>query len=299
MRGKDDLMKGRINMIKGRINSFQSMGAVDGPGVRFVVFMQGCPLRCVYCHNPDTWGPGGEEYGVEEVLEKARRFRPYFGDDGGVTVSGGEPLTQWEFVSELFRRLKEEGFHTALDTSGTGGFRGVSGGENAAGGREEAGCASTRKAASPEDTREAVSPTNARETVCPEGARKVLKYTDLVLCDLKFSTEEEYRRYCGGRLTEVLSFLELTEQMRVPLWIRHVIVPGLTDGEESVSGIAEMAKRFANLKKVELLPFKKLCVSKYEALGIPFPLADYNECTNAKMKEVLGVIGLSSKSSKK
>jgi len=227
--------------MKGRINSFQSMGAVDGPGVRFVVFMQGCPLRCVYCHNPDTWSMEGPEYHVDEIFRKVLRCRPYFGAEGGATVSGGEPLLQWEFVSGLFRKLKEEGIHTALDTSGTGSM---------------------------------------------EGAREVLKYTDLVLCDLKFGTEEEYRRGCGGSLEQVLSFLALTEEKGIPLWIRHVVVPGLTDGEESVARIALTARRYANLKRIELLPFRKLCTVKYEAMHIPFPLADHPECTNETIEKL-------------
>jgi len=222
--------------MKGRVNSFQSMGAVDGPGIRFVVFMQGCPLRCGYCHNPDTWSLSGDEYSVDDVYQRILRCRPYFGEDGGVTVSGGEPLLQWEFVSELLRRLKEEGVHTALDTSGAGSIH---------------------------------------------GAEKVLKYTDLVLCDLKFSKEEDYLQYCNGSLDQVLTFLKLTEQMKVPLWIRHVVVPGLTDSDESISQITGLAKQYANLCKFELLPFRKLCIAKYEAMGIAFPFADYEECSES------------------
>lgn len=226
--------------MNGRINSFQSMGAVDGPGVRYVIFMQGCPLRCVYCHNPDTWSPEGEEYSVEEVYQRVLRYRSYFGEEGGVTVSGGEPLLQWEFVAELFRNLKKEGIHTALDTSGVGN---------------------------------------------PEGAKEVLKETDLVLCDLKFSTEADYLDYCRADMKQVLSFLKLTEEMKIPLWIRHVVVPGLTDSKESVLKIANMAKQYSNFKKLELLPFKKLCSTKYEALGISFPLAHCNECPDAVINE--------------
>lgn len=218
------------NQQAGRINSFQSMGAVDGPGIRYVVFMQGCPLRCIYCHNPETWSLEGQEYSVDEVFQRIKRYKPYFGEDGGVTVSGGEPLLQWEFVTELFRKLKEEGIHTALDTSGIGNLA---------------------------------------------GARKILEHTDLVLCDLKFRTEEDYRKYCKGSLEKALAFLKLTEQLQIPLWIRHVVVPGLTDSKESLLQIEKMAKQFSNFKKLELLPFKKLCISKYEALGIPFPLADH------------------------
>lgn len=232
----------------GVIHSFQSMGAVDGPGLRYLVFLQGCPLRCVYCHNPDTWAfdaPSALRVSAEQVVRQSLRYRTYFKNGGGVTVSGGEALCQWEFVAELFERLHAEGIHTALDTSGIGG-----------------GC----------------------------GARRVLEHTDLVICDIKFPTEELYREKCRGRLSEVLSFLRLTEEMNIPLWVRHVVVPGLTDGEENVRKVKELAKQFKNLEKIELLPFRKLCMAKYEELGIEFPLKDTEECTEGKIRELRGKI---------
>lgn len=219
--------------MKGRVHSFQSLGAVDGPGLRYVVFLQGCTLRCAYCHNPDTWGAGGEEYGVDEILARVERCRPYFSNGGGVTVSGGEPLLQWRFVAELFSRLRREGIRTALDTAGVGD---------------------------------------------PEGKREVLKYTDLVICDLKAATEEGYRSLCGGSLFEVSEFLALTETSGVPLWVRHVVVPGLTDGGEEVKAVAKMASKYKNLERLELLPFRKLCAAKYGALGLEFPFAGRPEC---------------------
>lgn len=216
----------------GRVHSFQSMGAVDGPGVRFVVFLQGCPLRCAYCHNPDTWDPqGGSAYTPEAVCEKIVRYRPYL-KHGGVTVSGGEPLLQAPFVAELFRLLRGQGLHTALDTSGTGNL---------------------------------------------EQARAVLAETDLVLCDLKFADARAYRAHCGASFEQVLQFLSLTEAMAVPLWVRHVVAPGLTDDFDQVREIARIARRFSNLEKLELLPFRKLCAEKYERMGIPFPLKDTPE----------------------
>lgn len=231
--------------MRGRIHSFQSLGAVDGPGLRFVVFLQGCTLRCAYCHNPDTWSPAGGEYSVEEVADKILRYKTYFAGNGGVTVSGGEPLMQWEFVSELFRRLHREGIHTALDTAGIGD---------------------------------------------PEGARKVLLHTDLVLCDVKFSNEEDYLRYCRGNMDAVLRFLRQTEDLQIPLWIRHVVVPNLTDGTEHILKIAEIAARFTNLQRLELLPFRKMCMTKYKAMGIAFPLSDYEECTDEKIQELYRII---------
>ncbi|HEX2986233.1 MAG TPA: pyruvate formate-lyase-activating protein [Caproiciproducens sp.] len=225
----------------GKIHSFQSLGAVDGPGLRFVVFLQGCNLRCAYCHNPDTWNGSGTEYSADEVCSKILRFRPYFGETGGVTVSGGEPLLQWEFVAELFRKLHKTGIHTALDTAGFGR---------------------------------------------PDGAREVLKHTDLVLCDLKFSDKENYRQYCGGRMQTALDFLKLTEELGVPLWIRHVVVPGLNDEKKQILKVAEIAAQYSNLKKMELLPFHKFCIPKYEAMGIDFPLKDYPECRPEEIQQL-------------
>ena len=245
-------------VIKGRIHSFQSLGAVDGPGLRFVVFLQGCPLRCMYCHNPDTWnGTGGTEYTVDEVVSKILRYRTYFGKDGGVTVSGGEALLQIKFVTELFRALKAEEIHTCLDTSGL-----------------------TRAGASAE-----ASSDRERDGVAfAETERRILdllSVTDLVICDIKFTTEKDYLSHTKGSLSSVLKFLSLTQAAGVPLWVRHVVVPGFTDSEEEVRAMVALARQYDNLRKIELLPFRKLCITKYEQLGIPFPCADIPECDEA------------------
>lgn len=231
-----------VSAVTGRVHSLQSLGAVDGPGLRAVVFLQGCPLRCVYCHNPDTWVVGGgERYTAQAIFEKVQRFRPYFGKSGGVTVSGGEPLLQGKFVAALFRLLRQEGIHTALDTSGMGSA---------------------------------------------ESTEAVLAQTDLVLCDLKFSTEADYQAHCGGSLQTVLAFLKRTEERGIPLWIRHVVVPGLTDNETHIRAIARMAKRFSNLEKLELLPFQTFCQVKYDTLGIPFPLQDCPPCPDETIQKL-------------
>lgn len=225
----------------GRISSFQSMGAVDGPGLRCVVFLQGCPLRCLYCHNPETWEPdGGQEITTDALAEKIDRFKNYI-KKGGVTVSGGEPLYQWEFTADLFHKLKEKGFHTALDTSGVGSIN---------------------------------------------GAEQVLKYTDLVICDIKFTDAADFKTYCGGILRQVYSFLELTRKMNVPLRIRQVIIPGINDTPESVLKLKEKASLYPNLEKIELLPFRKLCMSKYDDLGIDFKLKDTPECGKGIIEEL-------------
>lgn len=215
--------------MKGWVQSLQSLGAVDGPGVRFVIFLQGCPLRCAYCHNPETWQPGGgEEMDTDELVRKILRYRPYFGKEGGVTVSGGEPLMQPEFVAELFQKLYEEGIHTALDTSG------IVGGLN---------------------------------------AEMVLRHTDLALVDLKFTNAEDYRRYCKGDYHAVKAFLDLTERMEVPLWVRHVVIPGINDNAQDIRELQKQAKSYGNLEKLEWLPFHNMCKEKYDALGLFFPLA--------------------------
>lgn len=218
--------------MKGYIHSFESMGCADGPGVRFIAFFQGCPLRCAYCHNPDTWERGGQEYSAKEIVDKALRFLPYFGEEGGITVSGGEPLAQSKFLIELLKECKTAGLHTVIDTSCSAG---------------EADWA------------------------------EILQYTDLILADLKFATEEQYQAHCGGSLAQVLRFLKASEKAGVPLWIRHVVVPDLT--ETDLDQIIEIATRFKNLKRIELLPFRTLCKEKYENMGIPFPLADTPACS--------------------
>ncbi len=230
---------------KGRVHSFQSMGAVDGPGLRCVVFMQGCPLRCVYCHNPDTHSfDGGEGYTPEEMLQKILRFKSYI-KNGGVTVSGGEPLMQAEFVKELFTLLRENGIHTALDTSGIGNL---------------------------------------------EEAKELLSVTDLVLLDIKFLDRESYNKYCNGDFEQVLDFLKLTKEMGVPLWIRQVIVPGINNTEANIAALVEFLQGHENVKKIELLPFRKLCVPKYENLGIPFPLANTPEMPQSGIDKLYRLI---------
>ncbi len=228
-------------MIKGRIHSIQSLGAVDGPGLRSVVFFQGCPLRCVYCHNPDTWSfSQGTEVTSDDVVQKIKRFLPYI-KNGGVTLSGGECLSQPEFCLELLKKFKDMGIHTAIDTSG-------------------------------------ICDLNKTENL--------LKYTDLVICDIKFSSNEEYTENTKANLSKVTAFLDLTERLQIPLWIRHVVIPGLTDSQSSVKHILSIAGKYSNLEKIELLPFRKICIPKYESLGISFPLSNIPECSKEAIEEL-------------
>ena len=228
-------------MVKGRIHSVESMGLVDGPGIRVVVFMQGCALRCKYCHNPDTWSPnGGEEFTPEELVRKIERFKPYFErSGGGVTFSGGDPLRQPEFLLEALKLCKERGINTCIDTAGYG-----------FGEYDE-----------------------------------ILKYTDLVLFDIKDITREGYKNVTLMEIDESLNFLEAMKRNNTKMWIRHVVVPGLTDGEEHLRQLKEVVDKIPNVEKVELLPYHLLGVNKYEGMGINYPLDGVEAMDKELLKE--------------
>jgi pyruvate formate lyase activating enzyme len=226
----------------GRISALHAGGAVDGPGLRFVVFFQGCPLRCVYCHNPETWDVlGGTEMTASVVVKKALRYTGYFGENGGITLSGGEPLLQPEFVLDILHRCKEAGIHTTLDTSGS---------------------------------------------IIGQYTDEILSLCDLVLLDIKFSDAESYQINSGADFEKVLQFLDLLEEKQVDTWVREVIVPRLTDSEENLRRLHGLTKSKSCVKKVELLPFRKLCLEKYEQLGIPFPLTDTPELSENTLKKL-------------
>ena len=217
----------------GKIHSFQSLGTVDGPGVRSVIFMQGCPLRCVCCHNPDTWDfNGGQEVTVQELIDKVLRYKTYYGQNGGVTVSGGEPLIQSEFLTELFKGLKSHGLHTALDTSG---------------------CALDEK------------------------AKELIKHTDLVLLDFKYTNPTDYLKYTKMKMNDAQKFLDYLEEIKKPTWIRYVVIPGLNDHESAIEDIASLKAKYSCITNIEYLPFRKLCLEKYDEMEIEFPLKDTPE----------------------
>lgn len=232
-------------MIKGRIHSIETMGLVDGPGIRVVVFFQGCKLRCTYCHNPDTWNENtGTEYTVEEVVSKIKRFKSYFQTSGGgVTFSGGDPLRQPEFLLEVLKACKSEGIHTCLDTSGVG-----------FGDYEE-----------------------------------ILKYTDLVLYDVKHLTEKGYLELTGFKIDETNKFLEAVRKNQTKLWIRQVVLPGETDSDKYMEKLKEFVDSLDNVEKVELLPYHLLGKNKYENLGMKYrldgvPAMDKEVCKKLKEK---------------
>ena len=231
--------------MKGYVHSLQSLGTVDGPGVRSVVFLSGCPLRCIYCHNPDTWERQESQLtDATELAERLLRFYSFI-KNGGVTFSGGEPLLQAEFVTEVTQLLHNGGLHVAIDTCGA-----------------------------------------------PMGpaVERLIEVADLFLVDIKMTTEEDYKRHTGGSLAATVAFLDRLEEMGKDVWIRHVVVPGINDTKEDILRLAELIKGYRCIKKVELLPFKNLCLEKYKSLNIPFPLEETKPLTAEALRELEQVL---------
>lgn len=234
----------------GNIHSFESFGTVDGPGIRFVVFMQGCPMRCLYCHNPDTWEIGrGDKFTVGQVLERYRKNSAFY-KNGGITVTGGEPLLQIDFITELFKKAKEEKIHTCIDTSGI--------------------------------------------TFNPENTEKLdmlLKYTDLVMLDIKHIDDEKHKRLTGYSNKNILLFAERLEESNIPLWIRHVVVPGISDNPVDLDKLGRYIGTLNNLRSLEVLPYHTLGVAKYDSLEIEYPLKNIKplskEAVNVAKKHIL------------
>lgn len=223
-------------MTKGFVHSVESFGSVDGPGIRFLIFLQGCPMRCQFCHNPDSWKTGtGEERTADELLDQAERFRAYWGDKGGITVSGGEALMQIDFLLELFEKAKQRGIGTCLDTSAQ---------------------LFTRKA--------------------PffEKFERLMKLTDTVLLDIKHIDDEEHRKLTRHSNANILDCARYLSEIDKPVWIRHVLIPGITDKDEYLVRLRDFLSTLHNIQRIEVLPYHTLGVYKYEKLGIDYPLKD-------------------------
>lgn len=217
----------------GHIHSTESFGTVDGPGVRFVVFFQGCPLRCQYCHNPDTWEFGkGHEMTAEELMKEYDSYKEFF-KSGGITATGGEPLAQPEFLTELFSLAKSKGIHTCLDTSA-----GV------------------------------YNPSEHSKI------DEALKYTDLVMLDIKHIDPEEHKKLTGVDNSHILAFAEHLRDLSIPVWIRHVVVPDITDNDDELFRLGEYLSTLTNLKALDVLPYHDMAKPKYKELGIEYPLGD-------------------------
>ena len=225
--------------MQGSINSIETFGLVDGPGIRVVVFLNGCSLRCKFCHNPEMWQKGTNNITVEELVNKIKRYKPYFKSNGGVTFSGGEPLLQTKFLLEVCKELKKEHIHIALDTAGVG-----------------------------------------------YDYDELLNYVDLVIFDIKAIDKDKYQDLVSHDIKESLIFLDKCQQRNIPMWPRQVIVPGINDTEEYILELKEFISKLKNIEKVELLPYHTMALSKYQKLGIPYPLENVPEMDKQRCKEL-------------
>lgn len=238
--------------MKGYVHSTESFGSVDGPGLRYVVFTQGCPMRCKYCHNPDTWEVNkGSQMSVEEILTAYDKNRPFY-KNGGITVTGGEPLLQIDFVTELFEAAKAENIHTCLDTSGI--------------------------------------TFNSENDELIKKFDRLMQSTDLVMLDIKHIDPNEHLELTKQSNAQILKFAEYLEANDVPLWIRHVVVPTITDNEKYLFDLGYFIGGLKNLKALDVLPYHTMGKSKYEQLGMDYPLKDLPELSQEdaiKAKKVI------------
>ncbi|WP_317912048.1 pyruvate formate-lyase-activating protein [Carnobacterium maltaromaticum] len=218
----------------GTIHSTENFGTVDGPGVRFIIFTQGCRMRCQFCHNPDTWKiGGGKERSTDDILAEALRYKTYWGKDGGITVSGGEPLLQMEFLIDLFKKAKAAGVHTTLDSCG--------------------------------------KPFTREEPFFSQ-FEELMKYTDLILFDIKHIDDEQHKVLTSLGNSNILEMAKYLSEINQPVWIRHVLVPQRTDYDEYLIRLSDFIKTLNNVKKVEVLPYHTMGLYKYQEMGIPYPL---------------------------
>lgn len=224
-------------MMQGYIHQLESFGSVDGPGLRFIIFFAGCPLRCKYCHNPDTWDMSKAKfrYTADELLKEAESCRAYWGDKGGITVSGGEPLFQIDFLLELFTKAKEKNINTCIDTSG-GPF--------------------------------------TKEGEWFEKFKKLMDVTDTLLMDIKHIDEDEHIKLTGQSGKNIREMFAYLDEINKPIWIRHVLVPGITDNDEYLIKTRDFIRTLHNVKRVEILPYHGLGAIKYKDLGIDYVLKD-------------------------
>ena len=242
----------------GRINKIETFGSVDGPGVRFVVFTQGCPMRCQFCHNPETWDFKGENAGAydisaQDLLKKALRYQSYWGKDGGITVSGGEPLAQMDFMIEFFEAAKAAGVHTCIDTSGVNFVR--------------------------------------NEPYFGK-FKRLMNATDLLLVDIKNIDPAEHKKLTGHDNKNILDMFRYLDEINKPIWIRHVLVPGGSDNDELLIKTREFIDTLHNVQKVEVLPYHALALAKYQELGIDYVLKDVKSPSAervANAKKILGI----------
>lgn len=239
-------------MIKGAVHSIESFGSVDGPGVRFLIFLKGCPMRCKYCHNADTWDPHTPNLKTaDELLDQAERYRSYWGDKGGITVSGGEALMQIDFLLDLFKKAKARGINTCLDTS--------------------------------------AQPFTRKEPFFSK-FKELMSYTDLILMDLKHIDPARHKWLTGWSNENILDAFRYLDAIHKPIWVRHVLVPGITDDDVYLKKTGEFIASLSNVEKVEILPYHTLGSFKWKELGIPYALEGVEPPTPQRVKNAEDII---------
>lgn len=232
--------------VTGHIHSTESFGSVDGPGIRFIVFMQGCRMRCEFCHNPDTWKIGtGTERTTDDVLEEALKYREFWGEKGGITISGGEPLLQMDFLIDLFKKAKAQGVHTTIDTCG--------------------------------------QPFTREEPFFSQ-FNELMEYTDLLLFDIKHIDEEAHKRLTKNSNHSILEMAKYLSEINKPVWIRHVLVPERSDYDEFLVRLDDFIKTLNNVDKVEILPYHTMGRYKWEELGLAYPLEGIEPPTENRVR---------------
>lgn len=238
--------------MKGHIHSLESFGTVDGPGVRYVVFFQGCPMRCLYCHNPDTWNP---ELGMllesDEIIEKFVRNRAFY-RTGGITTTGGEPLLQLDFLIELYQKAKAQEIHTCLDTSGI------------------------------------IFQANQEEL--RKKFDTLMEVTDLVMLDIKHMDDNEHRKLTKHSNANVFEFAKYLDQKHIPIWVRHVVTPGINNNEQEWRALGRYLKTLSNVEKIEVLPYHTMAIPKYEKLNLSYPLKDTRAYTKEEAEMAKSII---------
>jgi len=238
--------------MQGYIHQLESFGCADGPGSRFIIFFAGCGLRCKYCHNPDTWKmTDGKLYTVQELLTEAETCRPYWGKKGGITVSGGEPLMQIDFLLELFTECKKQGINTCIDTAGA---------------------------------------PFTKEGEWFQKFQKLMEVTDILLMDIKHIDEQQHVELAGHTGKNIRQMFAYLDEIKKPIWIRHVLVPGITDNDEYLTKTRDFIRTLHNVERVEILPYHGLGVMKYKELGIPYSLDEVESPTTERVANAKAIL---------
>lgn len=238
--------------MEGRIHSIETFGSLDGPGIRFVIFVKGCAMRCLFCHNPDTWDPnGGDKRSADSLIEQALRYKEYWADDGGITVSGGEPLLQIDFLIELFKKAKKNGINTCIDTAG--------------------------------------EPFTRQEPYFSK-FQELMKYTDLLLVDIKHIDPKVHLALTGKKNDNIIDMFHYLDKIHKPIWIRHVLLEGYSDNDEYLYKTRAFIKTLSNVERIDVLPFHKMGEFKWQKLGYEYKLSKTEPPSKDRVKNAEDIL---------